>query len=256
MSWTTCAEGRILPLGVSLRSPLRTLPFSRWASRFTRGSVHLSGRVTEPASFASGLVPIPAGPLTLDLWFSGGASPEITNLRCVSAQHVIEISEGTTSLDGAPLSIPAPIAAVEELLDHLHDLTVTVEAIAGGELWIKIVSGFVAHIPPETPVSVDAATRGPPNKPRLVRPLVVSVGGTGLSIRLPGSRWLKALASLAIRSASLAPDGAVELTGHGSGALDRVVGAGLRHTSSHLSDLVRRSPQFARVRSFLKTEED
>lgn len=242
--------------GVPLRSPLRTLPLTRWATRFSRGSVQISGRTVEPVTFASSQIAIPPGPISLDLWFDGGGTPTVTALRCVAAPLIIEMSGQKTVVNDVEISLEEPLIAVEELLDHLHDLVVHVEAIAGDELWIKLAPGFQATIPSHATITVDAATRGAPNRPRLVRALVISVGGTGLSIRLPGSRWLRALASVAIRGASLAPDGMVELTGHSNGTLDRVVGAGLRHTSNHLSDLVRRSPQFARVRSFLGTDDE
>jgi hypothetical protein len=201
-------------------------------------------------AFAPG-VDLPAGPVSVEMYFVGGATPTVRELRCLAPPLVLTIEDHKLRLGGQEVATTAPLAAVEGLLDHLHDLAVRVEAVAGNELWVKLAPGLAATIPPRATVTVDAATRGPPNRPRLRRPLVVSVGGAGLSIRLPGSRWLKALASVAIRGASLAPDGEVELTGHSSGALDRVVGAGLRKTSSHLSELVRRSPQFAQVRSFL-----
>lgn len=215
----------------------------------------MAGQTLETAKLAQGLVEIPPGRVTVELGFSGGASPEVRELRCTGGAVRLEHAHGRTSLNDAELPLLAPLAVVEELLDHLHDLTVHVEAIAGDELWVKFAPGFQATIPSRATVTVDAATRGEPSRPRLSRPFVVSVGGAGLSIRLPGSRWLKALASVSLRKASLAPDGEVELTGHGAGALDRVVGAGLRHTSSHLSELVRRSPQFAKVRSFLSEED-
>lgn len=218
--------------------------------------MRICGHTLETVGFASNRVLIPKGDVEIRLLFSGGTHPEITELRCAAESLTIEFVERRVTVNGEEAAIETPLVAVEELLDHLYDLSVHVEAIAGSELWIKIAPGLQATIPAAASVAVDAATRGPPNRPRLVRSLVLSVGGTGLSIRLPGSRWLKALASIAIRSASLAPDGAVELTGHGPSALDRVVGAGLRHTSSHLSELVRRAPQFARVRSFLGTDDD
>jgi hypothetical protein len=200
--------------------------------------------------FAPG-IELPAGPVSLQLQFTGGAAPTVRELRCVAPPLVLTIQGQELRLGGQEVATAAPLAAVEALLDHLHDLAVRVEAVAGDELWVKLAPGVAATIPSRATVTVDAATCGPPERPRLLRPLVVSVGGAGLSIRLPGSRWLKALASVAIRGASLAPDGEVELTGHTGGTLDRVVGAGLRRTSNHLSELVRRSPQFAQVRTFL-----
>jgi hypothetical protein len=212
--------------------------------------VQITGQTHAPVAFAPG-VEIPAGPVSIELQFVGGAAPTVRELRCLAAPLILTIEDHKLRLGGQEVGTAVPMDAVEGLLDHLHDLAVRVEAVAGDELWVKIAPGVAATIPSRATITVDAATRGPPNRPRLRRPLVISVGGAGLSIRLPGSRWLKALASVAIRGASLAPDGEVELTGHGPGALDRVVGAGLRKTSSHLSELVRRSPQFAKVRSFL-----
>lgn len=207
------------------------------------------------APFDHGGLVLPPGPVTVELGFvtsrpeglSGAVTPA-PGAPVPSLSHVGLVSRGIrVALDGLAAG---PLPAIEGLLDHLHDISVRVEAMPGEDLWVRFLPGLSATIPGDAMVTCEAHTTGPPDAPRLNRSLVVSVGGAGLSVRLPGSRWLRILASVAIRRASLAPDGAVEL--HGApGTLDRAVGFGLRHASHHLSDLVRRHPQFARVRTFL-----
>ncbi|MEZ4239099.1 MAG: hypothetical protein R3F59_23690 [Myxococcota bacterium] len=218
----------------ALSSPLRTLPLTRWATRFSTGSLAVRGRLDAPFHWPE--LTVPAGPVTLDVAFRGGAQPVLTSVRIQGA------GEATVDVSG----VASPGRAVEALLDALHDLEVIVEAQPGEDLWVRMMPGLSALIPGDAPVHAEAHSIGPPDRPRLSRPLVVSFGGAGLSVRLPGARWVKILAAVAIRRASLAPDGAVELDGSGFG---------LRRASHHLSDLVRRHPHFARVRSFLADRE-
>jgi hypothetical protein len=193
--------------------------------------VTLRGRLDAPFLWPG--LTLPAGPLGVDLAFVGGAAPAVSSIALRSADQA--------PLDGLD-GVSQPVRAVEALIDVLVDVAVRVEALPGEDLWVRIMPGLSATLPANALVVFDADTRGPAERPRLNRPLVVSIGGAGLSVRLPGARWVRILASVAIRRASLAPDGAVELHG---------VGIGLRRASHHLSDLVRRHPHFARVRSFL-----
>ncbi|MEQ1505329.1 MAG: hypothetical protein ABMB14_24065 [Myxococcota bacterium] len=199
----------------------------------------MSGRLPDEFRWP-GIAPIPPGPVELIVGFVGGPAPSVAEIR---------LTAGAAPIDLAPLA--HPLHAVGPLIDLLHDPKVRVEAQPGGTLWVRIAPGLSATIPGEGAVTLEAEAVGPPDRPRLNKPLIASIGGTGLSIRLPGSRWLRILASVAIRRASLSPDGAVELHGTAPGSLDRAVGVGLRHASHHLSDLVRKHPQFARVRTFL-----
>jgi hypothetical protein len=232
------------------------LPLVRWATRFDGGTVLLAGRLQAPflweESEGEPAFALPPGPVQVQLSFVGGAAPRVPEIDVTAGTHHLVLVEGRVHDAGAAHPLARPMSAIEALLDALHDPSVRVEARPSEDLWIKIAPGLSATLPASGTITVEAATTGPPDAPRLRRSLVVSVGGTGLSIRLPGSRWLKVLASLAIRRASLAPDGGVELLGSASGRLNGAVGVGLRQASHHLSDLVRKSPQFARVRTFLK----
>jgi hypothetical protein len=238
-------------------SPLRSLPVLRWASRFDGGSVVLSGRLVAPFRWCEdgdAAFELPTGPIRVELVFVGGQTPRVPEVRLQSEDLVLVLVDGQVHGQG-PEPVPAtrPMDAIQALVDELHDPSVRVEARPSEDLWVKLAPGLSASLPAGGTITVEAAAIGAPDHPRLRRSLVVSVGGAGLSIRLPGSRWLAVLASVAIRSASLAPDGGVELHGHASGRLNGAVGVGLRQASHHLSDLVRKSPQFARVRKFLDT---
>lgn len=195
---------------------------------------------------------LPVGPVRVELVFVGGAVPRVPEIRVLAGALQLVLVDGLVHDDGATRPLARPLDPIDALLDCLHDPSVRVEARPSEDLWIKVAPGLTAALPAGGTITVEAATTGPPESPRLRRSLVVSVGGAGLSIRLPGSRWLKVLASIAIRRASLAPDGGVELLGSATGRLNGAVGVGLRHASHHLSDLVRQSPQFARVRTFLE----
>jgi hypothetical protein len=195
------------------------------------------------------------GPVYEQLAFAGGAEPRVPEVRIDGGPVMLVFVDGLVYDGGSqPWPVPEPLKVIDALLDALHDPSAHVEARPSEDLIVKIAPGMSAALPAGVTITVDAETSGPPDHPVLRRSFVVSVGGAGLSIRLPGSRWLKVLASIAIRRASLAPNGVVELHGHASGGLDGAVGAGLRHASHHLSDLVKRSPQFARVRTFLDAQ--
>ena len=87
----------------------------------------------------------------------------------------------------------------------------------------------------------------------LSQPVVMEVDGEGFKLSHQRFRRLASLASLRLEGASLHPDGEVRLKGGAGLGLDRMVRGGLEKASERLSELVRSSPRFARVRSFLKT---
>jgi hypothetical protein len=218
--------------------------------------VSLAGHLVAPFRWQSGEEPafeLPAGPVFIQLQFAGGPTPRVPEIRVQADPLDLVLVDGLVHDGDDRRALAHPMEAIEAVMDEVHDPSVRVEARPSEDLWVKLAPGLSAAIPAGGTITVEAATTGPPESPRLRRSLVVSVGGAGLSIRLPGSRWLAVLASIAIRRASLAPDGGVELHGHASSGLNGAVGVGLRHASHHLSDLVRKSPQFARVRTFLDT---
>ncbi|MEQ1565926.1 MAG: hypothetical protein ABMA64_09840 [Myxococcota bacterium] len=233
------------------------LPLLSWASRFDFGEVAFNGRLHAPLRW-DGVAPgvdLPAGPLRLRFSFSGGDGravlPAVASIEIVADGVRVEIIDKIAQV-GTELRTPsAPVEALGALVDQLADPEIHVRARPAEALVLKLAPGVSASIPANAAIVLEAKARGPAERPRLVAPLVVSVGGTGLSIRLPGVRWVTTIASVGIRQASLAPDGGVELFGHAAPPFERAVDAGLRHASHHLSELVRTNPRFAGVRSFL-----
>jgi hypothetical protein len=242
-------------------SPLRALPLVSWSTRFDYGEVALSGRLERPFEWL-GLHPsvlLPAGSVRVRFAFSGGATPAVASIEVVGERVLVEVIDGIGRMSAGTLAqefreVRAPMDAVLDLVDALCDPSIHVRVRPAEGLLLKLAPGVTATVPANAAVVIEAQSRGPAERPRLVSPLVVSVGGTGLSIRLPGSRWVATLASVGIRQASLAPDGEVELTGHAPPPFERAVGVGLKHASHQLSELVRTNPRFAGVREFLQDE--
>lgn len=225
-----------------LPSPIRALPYRRWASRFLGGTVLLQGHLAEPWSWplTGEPVELPAGPVEVSFTFAGG--PVLTVPRVELRLPFVRTFDG----DGLRLD------AVEDLLDVLHDLRMSAVVHTDQDLLVRTQPGLEGVIPAGGTVRAEVRTGGPPEAPILEGPLSVTVGGAGVRLGLSRARWLVALADLRIRSATLHPDGAVHLDGGAASLMDRAVGRGLQHASSTLSELVRRSPKFARVRSFLR----
>jgi hypothetical protein len=137
--------------------------------------------------------------------------------------------------------------AALDLLDVLHDLEVKVEAHTDRALVVRTKPGILAHLPARASVTATAVCVGPPTAPRLFRPLVLTVGGSGVRLGLSRVRWLAELARVRVRSATLHPDGEVRLDGSAI-ADSRLL---LRTAARALTELVRRNPRFARLRGFL-----
>lgn len=224
-----------------LPSPIRALPYRRWASRFLGGVVRLKGHLPTAVAWPVATPPLdlPAGPVEVRFAFTG--RPEL-------AVAWVEV------LTPTPLRVaePTSLDAVEGLLDRLHDLEMSAEVHTDQDLLVRTQPGLEGVIPAGGTVRVAVHTEGPPQAPILQGPLSVTVGGAGVRLGLSRARWLVALADLRIRSATLHPDGAVHLESGATGLVDRAMGRGLQHASTALSELVRRSPKFARVRSFLR----
>ena len=86
----------------------------------------------------------------------------------------------------------------------------------------------------------------------LATALEVRVDGSGIRVRHEQARWLDSLARIRIRRVSLHPDGQVEFDGGASGMMDWAVRSGLERASSRISELVKDSPRFERLRTFLR----
>ncbi len=243
-----------------MSSLVRKLPLVRWASRFRHGTVRLTGRVSQAVTLPSDPeLAIGPGPVSVSLRFEGGGPPRIVSgaLRGVVsiagvAGRRLEWTGVAVELDGRSISISGVPRALDTLLDHLHDLGLDVEAQPAGELLVKVGHGVRATVPPCGVVTLRGTSVGPPGSLRLAGPVSARVGGEGVAIghdRLP---WLLALAKVRIGAATLQPDGEVALTGRGRRALRPIVGKGLRSVSGRISVVVRHSPRFERVRTFLR----
>lgn len=229
----------------------------RWATRFRGGAVRIAGR-TEGGPLGDDLWLEP-GEVELALNFVGGARPEIVELALIGGIRVgerigsaLDLDATQRLLDGDPVDLSTPADRIaEQLVATLHDVSARVDLLPDGDLLVKFQHGVQAMLSAKAVVSVEGTANGPPSALRLSRPLVMAVDGDGMRISHERFHRLASLASVRIEGASLHPDGEVRLRGVAHAVLDRVVQGGLDRASQRLSDLVRRSPRFARVRSFL-----
>lgn len=217
----------------------------------------LSGRLPE-ALEREGVV-FDAGLVVARLDFVGGPVPAI-EAAAVDASRVAYVGrEGLTlaagphgaALDGQAVPSVRIDQVLMGLLDHLHDLSVEVAADTDRDLLVKISQGVEATLPASEVVTVRGCMAGPPDQPQLSAALVVSVAGTGVRLSHAKARWLSSLARVRLQEARLHPDGRVALHANTRGGAHRL-GGGLQRVSERLSEVVRKSPRFARVRAFLK----
>jgi hypothetical protein len=216
---------------------IRQLPLLRWATRFREGRVGLEGRLVEAVELPTEPpLQLGPGPVRVEVAFVGGPEPALTGV----------------TVDGAPITVDGVARGLDALLDHVHDAALSVQAHPDGELLVKVGHGVQAVLPACGVVTLEGRSVGPPGALRLDAPLRARVGGAGVQIGHDRLVWLSALAKVRIRAATLHPDGEVDLAGAGRGPLGPAVGSGLRRVSRKVSDLVRRSPRFERVRTFLR----
>ncbi len=193
----------------------------------------LEGRLVTPLELDldSEVLSLVAGPLRVAVTFLGGPEPRLTEVRI----------QGEVRPAG-----PGAVDGLRVLLDHVHDARVDAHAWSDVDLVVKLGHGLEARLPAGELVTLRAITQGPPDDPRLVEILDANIGGAGVRFSLQRARWLSSLARVHIHRASLHPTGRVDFEGRGRGLL--------RTASHHVSDLIRRSPRFARVRRLLATE--
>ena len=241
---------------------VRELPFLRWAARFREGSLELTGALRSPyrAEVGGRVVGLGVGPVAVRVDFVGGATPELVAAAVDAVDLTLDELPGRTlataahhsTLDGVAVPELPMAPLLDGLLDHVHDLSVEVAAWPDRDLVVKLSGGVEATVRAGDVVTVRGHTAGPPASPLLDAPLTVTVGGAGLRVSHEKLRWLASLALVRIQEASLHPDGTVDLHADTRGGLHRV-GGGLRRVSERLSEVVRESPRFARVRAFLRT---
>ena len=234
------------------------LPFVRWCRRFREGTVRLRGTVVEPVVYEQLTV---CGPVELVFAFRGGEAPCIVELALSGelvwgglAGSALVANDSACALDEAELegTIRRDLLA-QAVLRGLSDVTAWTEVVPDGEVVVKFQHGVQATISAEAVLTVHGRALGPPTALRLTEPLVMEVDGEGVRLSHQRFHRLASLARLRIEGATLHPDGEVRLKGGANGQLDRLVRGGLHRASARLSDLVRRSPNFARVRRFLQS---
>lgn len=204
---------------------------------------------------------VATGPIELAFTFVGGPSPTLQALALVGELDLadrhgtaLDLDAERALLDGTEVAFPVRLdRLVEAVVDQLADVAVWVEVVPQGELLVKFQHGVQALLRSDAVVTLTGAAEGPPGSLTLSQPVVMEVDGGGFQLSHQRFRRLSSLASLRLEGASLLPDGEVRLRGGAGSGLDRVVRGGLEKASARLSDLVRRSPRFARVRSFLRT---
>jgi len=201
--------------------------------------VRITGRLPGSAvtSFDGAQVDIRTGLVRIELTFSGGDEPEFTEASVVGPGCRVT----TTDVSG-----------VGPVVDELHDVGVRVEARTDTEVEVTLGHGIEATIPKNGTISLSAAVEGPPETPVLAAALEVNVDGSGIGVRHSQARWLDSIARIRISRVSLHPDGQVEFDGGGTGVMDWAVNDGLRRASSRITELVKASPRFERLRSFLR----
>lgn len=212
--------------------------------------------LNEPVVVLGGRLRLDAGPVAGRLEWVGGPLPAI-EAAAVDADGLcldgcsgttLAVGPGLATLDGKSTSMVRMDRVFDELIDHLHDLAVRAEATSERELLVKIAKGVEATLPAHERVVVKGVTLGTPTEPLLDAPLVVTVGGTGVRVSHRRLQWLSSLARVRLVEATLHPDGKVALQGDALGRRMR----GLQRVSDRLSEVVRQSPKFARVRAFLR----
>ncbi len=175
---------------------------------------------------------------------------------CVGAVRgaTLELEEHVARLDGADIPLCCRLdRLVEEVVERLWDVDASVELEPNGELLVKFPHGVQAALNARAVITLAGAAEGPPHALQLRRPVVMAVDGEGFRLSHERFRRLSSLACLRLEGASLHPDGKVQLRGGARRGLDGVVRGGLERASARLSEIVRRSPRFARLRTFLKT---
>jgi len=188
-------------------------------------------------AFGGAAQEVRTGLVRIDLSFVGGDAPRFTAATVVGPGCSVRTDD---------------VAGLAPIVDALHDVGICVEARTDVEARVSLGHGIEATIPESGTISLSAAVEGPPDAPVLAAALEVRVDGTGIGVRHRQARWLDSLARIRIRRVSLHPDGQVEFDGGAAGVMDWAVTDGLRRASNRITELVKDSPRFERLRAFLR----
>lgn len=219
--------------------------------------MRLRGTLQEPVRFEA----LEArGPIELVFTFQGGQDPSIVELALSGALTwdgvegtAVVVTEQTVAFDETELEGPVRVDLLTRaLVAQLADVQGWAEVVPDGEVVVKFQAGVQATIAADAVLTVQGCASGSPDALTLSEPLVLQVDGEGLRLSHRRFHRLANLARLRIERASLSPEGEVQLEGGANGGLDRLVRGGLHRASARLSELVRSSPKFSRVRRFLR----
>jgi len=169
--------------------------------------------------------------------------------------EALEVRPGLLRVDAVRVPLPEPVRLgilVGRVVELLGDIEVSATIEPGRDLRVRFGEGMVVRIGEEVGLTVVGAARGPASSLRISRPLELQFGGRGVQLSHERFRTLSRLARVQVVRARLHPDGEVRLEGRGAWGFDLAVRGGLQQASKRLSDHVRTSPRFRRVREFLR----
>lgn len=240
------------------------LPFERWAVQLSTGQADLRGQLQPtPLRVGGHTLHAHGGTAHLELLFVGGRRPVLAAISLTTVlsydgrpgRH-LRVVQGEIAFDDQPLPrTNQPLASgelVTAILDNLHNVELSARARPADAATVRLPEGIEVQVTDRDELSVRVRTHGAPNNLHLATPLDLRFGHHGVHIDHRSARWLSRLARVRILGAELHPDGRVVLQGGAGRGFDRVLRGGLRSASSQLSQLVRKSPRFARVREFLR----
>ncbi|MBN2801084.1 MAG: hypothetical protein JXX28_18240 [Deltaproteobacteria bacterium] len=207
------------------------LPVGRWAAHVTCARLDVEGH----AARAGGVVA--EGDARAEVHFSSERGVEWVGLHQGPSVRAYHYQDAEIALD--------------DLIAALGGGRFNLRARPKAGLRIRFGHGVVVQVPPEAMVQVTGLVSGAPAHMVLSEPLAVSFGEQGVMLVFTPLEALTRAASVRVTSFTLAPDGRVHLEGRGSRGFDTAVRAALAAASLSLTELIRRSPRWSRVRALL-----
>jgi len=215
---------------------LTRLPIARWSRLLATGTLTLEGELRHAASV--GADRLDPGPIRVEVLFRGGEALQVRHLR---------LARGPADQE----RVLDPQASLEPLVTQLWHPTIEATGLPADGMAVTLAHDLRLALDPGVHVSLSAATRGEPQAPCLVRPLVVGFGGQGVRLEHDGYARLSRLAAIRLHRASLQPDGRVRLEGRGPRVLDAAVQRGLHAASERVTRLVRDGERLRSLRPYL-----
>jgi hypothetical protein len=169
---------------------------------------------------------------------------------CLRVEHCsIHVDDHEVPVLETPRGV---VKMLRQLVYRLGDVRLEAQAEPDGEVVVQFQVGVELFLSAGVLLDIRGAAMGPPDGLRLARPLTASFGGEGIRISHEQFKLLSRLASVRVRRATLHPDGRVKLEASATRGLNTAVRGGLHKVSKRVSTLVRTSPNYARVRTFLR----